>query len=453
MRFAPIAAVFVLAFLVRWLTLDGLSGDDHRSLWTAATFLKGDLPFRNFVDLGDPLHWGMSALAQWIVGYRVLGEVILGAALIGFAFALTFHLAWQASRSIWVASLLTVLALLLLTDTTLYSYPKIFVYPLGLWLCWRYVDRPTLASAIGLAVGVAVAWGYRHDHGAYVGVGAAAAVLATHWPEGPRRVLTAWARFGVALLVLLAPYLILIQANEGITQYVLARMEIFRRLDTASRVPVWFSIDRTAPSRWFAIDPPRPARVRVDWKPEVTSATRIVLERQYSLTNGLDPKKRPYEYFLTDNSRDNLIALISDSRIADKEGISVFYRETQGANVLSEVVATEPVPSDAPPEARALVEIQWNDAVADLERVTLERQYGLLDPTPDRNSWEYALTDVTSDNIRSIVQDQRVYDTGLIERDRYRPMEESWLVRAQRDVPLFRLSIAPRYWHGLNAGV
>ena len=369
MIFGIPAAVFALTFVFRWLTYPSLSGDDHWSLWTATTFLKGGVPFRDFVDLGAPLFWGVSALAQWVVGYRVIGEVVLGTGLIAFGVALAFHLAWQASRSLWVTAILMVLALLLVSPASLYGYPKIFLYPLGVWLCWRYIDTPSRARVIVLALGVAIAWGYRHDHGAYVGLGAAAAMLAAHWPEGPRRVLVAWARFGIVLLVLLAPYLILIQANEGILQYFRARIEIARRVEAGARQFVRFSVDPDAPSRLYRIDPPPPARVQVDWTGEVTSDTRIALERKYSLTSGVDPATR-------------------------------------------------------------------------------------LNPPPGRDWWEYALTDVTRENIRAIVEDPRVDDTGLIDRNSYRSLEESWWIGVQRAIPLFRLSsIAPRYWHELNAGV
>jgi hypothetical protein len=454
MRTIAVAAVFVVAFAVRWATLPNLGGDDHWSLWTAPMVLKGDLPFRDFADVGNPLSLGISTFVQWLVGYRVVGEVMLATALMAFAFALAFHMAWQASGSARIATLLVGMALLLLPINKLYSYPKIFVYPLGLWLSWRYIDRPTLRRAIMLAIGVVIAWGYRHDHGAYVGVGAAAAILAAHWPEGPRRVITGWARFGAALLILLAPYLILIQVNEGVVQYVRARIDIARQLDEAGRRLVWFSVDRTASPHWLRIDPPRPARVQVDWKPEVTREVRVALEKQYALTNAVDPKTRLYEYFLTDVSRENLTALVGDARIADRRGISASYRETPGgAKALREILATDPAPPSAPPGARATVEIQWSSAVGEAERAALERKYGLLDSTPDRSRWEYALTDVTTGNIRAIVEDPHVYDTGLIERDIYRPMEESWLIRLQRTVPLLRISIAPRYWHELNAGV
>lgn len=451
MRILAVAAVFAAAFLVRWATLSSLTGDDHYLLWAATGFLQGDRPFRDFVELGAPLYWAMSALAQAIAGHRVIGEVALGTSLVAFAFAISFRLAWRASGSLAVAAGLTALALLVVTQRELYSYTKIFVYPLGVWLCWRYIDRPTLLRASALALGVAVAFGYRHDHGAYVGVGAAAAVLAAHWSEGHRRIILAWLRVGVALVLLLFPYLALMQVNEGIVPYFQERMHLASVVDATSRRPVRFTVDRAAPEYWFRIDPPRPARVFVEWKPEVAHTTRIALERQYSLTNGLDPKKGSYEYLLTDVSADNLTALVADSRIVDRRGISVSYRETEaGSKVLDQVAATEQTPPDAPPAARAVVEIQWKHGLGEAERASLERRYGLLD---NRSKWEYALTDLGDDNIRAIVQDPRVYDTGLIDRDTYRPMEESWLIRMQRSMPLFRISIAPRYWYTENAGV
>ena len=451
---AAFAAALIVAFVVRWLTYTGLSGDDHWSLWTAATFLKGDLPFRDFADVGDPLYWGMSALAQYLTGYRILGEVVLGTSLVAFAIALSFHLARQASGSMALASILAALALILVTGTELYSYPKIFVYPFGLWLCWRYIDTPTVLRALALAAGVVIAWGYRHDHGMYVGVGAAAAVLAAHWNEGFRPICLAWTRFGMLLLLLMSPYLLLIQVNEGIIPYIQERLQIARKLDAAGRGSVWFSPDLSAPSYWFRIDPPASARVVVDWKPEVTADTRSTLERQYSLTKGVSPKHRLYDYFLTDVSRDNLAALIGDARIVDRKGISTSFRELpDGSRTLGEVVATEKPDSDAPSTARASVLLQWDAAVAQEELPVLERKYHLLDPTPDRNKWEYILTNVGTANIRAIVEDPHVYDTGMLERDTFRPMEESTLTRLQRSWALFRLRIAPRYWHPVNAAV
>lgn len=449
-RILAVAAVFIIAFAVRWAMVESLSGDDHYTLWNAATFLKGDRPFVDFVDLGDPLYWGMSTLVQAISGYRVVGEVLLGTTLAALAIALAFHLAWRASGSAAVAAGLTLLALFVVRRE-LYSYPKILLYPLGIWLCWRYIDRPSVLRAVALAFGVAVAFGYRHDHGAYLGVGAAAACVAAHWPEGPRRILFGWLRFGIALLVVLSPFMVLVQVHEGIVDYIRERVRLAGVIDATSRRPVWFSVDRTAPAHWFGINPPRPARVFVEWKADVTPETRVVLEREYSLTRGVDPKRAMYEYLLSDVSRDNLASLVRDARIVDRSGISVSYRDRgDGSKAVEGAVATERPPADAPPAARALVEIRWDSRLDERERATLERRYGLLDY---RSKWEYALIDVSSDNIRAIVEDRHVHDTGLIDRDAYRPMEESWLVRAQRSVPLLRVSIAPRFWQPYNAGI
>ena len=427
MRVLAVVAVFLVAFLVRWATINSLTGDDHYLLWVATGFLKGDRPFRDFVDLGAPLYWAMTTLAQALSGYRIIGEVALGTTLVALAFAVSFQLAWRASGSLALAMVLTAFGLMIVTQRELYNYTKIFIYPLAVWLCWRYIDRPTPLRAVVLACGVAVAWGYRHDHGAYTGVGAAATLLAAHWREGSRRVIHACVVFGVALLTLLAPYLALMQVNEGIVHYIQERVHFARVVDATSRRSVSFGVHSDAPAYWFKIDPPPAARVFVEWKPEVTPTTRLALEKQYSLTNGVDPKKTLYEYFLTDVSPDNRRVLATDARIVDRRGLE-----------------------DAPSAARAIVSIQWDADLSDNERASLEQQYGLLDY---RSKWEYALADVNRENIGRIVQDPRVADTGLIERDTYRPMDESWLIRAQRAIPLFRISVAPRYWYPENAGI
>ena len=451
MNAAAVFAVFVVAFALRWTTLATLSGDDHWALATAASLLHGDLPLRDLGDGGSPLQFALSALAQAATGYRVIGEVLLGATFVGLAFAMAFHLAWRASGSAAIAALLTALGLILMAETKLYSYPKTFLYPFVLWLSWRYIDRATLPRASALAAGVAITFLFRHDHGAYTGIGAAAAVCAAHWREGWPRVAYGWMRFGAALLLFVAPYLVAIQLTEGLIPYIEQRARIARQSDAGARRAVRFTVDGSAPEYWFRITPPRPARVFVEWKPDLPASTRIALERQYSLTNGGDPKKVPYEYALTNVSRDNLTALTSDVRITDRSGISVSYRGGAGnTRVIEGIVATETPPPDAPPGARAMVEIQWNNSLTESERSALERQYGLLDY---RTKWEYALADVSTGNIRALVTDPRAADTSLLDRDTYRPMEESSFVRLQRMIPLLRISIAPKYWHRTNAGI
>ena len=455
---AAIAAVFLLAFAVRWLTLGSLSGDDHWSLWTAATFLKGDVPFRDFVDVGDPLYWGMSALAQWAVGYRAIGEVLLGATLVAAAIALAFHLASMASGSRRVALALTVGVILLMTTTKLYSYPKIFIYPLAIWLGWRYIDRPTLIRVFALACGVVVAFGYRHDHGAYAGVGAAAAVLLAHRTEGVRGMAVAALRGAACTLLLLSPYLVAVQLHEGVFNYFSERMAIASQLDRAGRRTIWFAPDPSAPPGLVQVDPPTPVRIQIDWKGDTAPETRTALERQYSLTKGVDPRAGLYEYHLTNLTPANQLALASDARVAAQQGLAVTYREfhndgVQAIKVPGAAVADDLLPADASGQPAALVLVQWRNGIGPDERAALERQFGLRDPTPDRQRWEYGLADTSRANIRALVEDPHVSDTGLIDREAFGLMEDSWTAALRRLVPALRMHLLPQWVNEVNASV
>ena len=281
---AAVGGVFALAILLRWPTIESLGGDDHFSLWTASTFLLGDRPFHEFVDPGIPLYWAMSALAQWAVGYRTIGEVGLGLLLIAFAIALSFRLSWQASGSLPIALGLAVVTAFLVTSAKLYSYPKIFLYPLGIWLAWRYIDRPGLARSLVLALGVAIGFGYRHDHGAYLAVGASAAVLAAHWRSGLRDATFALCRVGALTILILSPYLLLIQANEGLIPYFAERMRFAAQTDAAGRRAVPFAVDKTSPLL-FGISNPRPVTVGIRWADALDRRPRAELERRYGLTS------------------------------------------------------------------------------------------------------------------------------------------------------------------------
>ena len=389
--------MFVLAFAFRYLTLGGLGGDDHWSLWNAATFLKGDRFFQDFVDLGDPLYWAMSALAQALVGYRVIGEVVLGTALMAFAVAVAFHMAWQAGRSLPVALIVTVMVVVLISVTKLYSYPKTFVYPLGLWLSWRYIDRPTLLRAAALALGVVVAFGYRHDHGAYVGVGCAAAVLLAHWSAGPRQVFGSLCRVGGAVLVLLAPFFILVQIHEGVVSYFHERTSIAAQLDAAGRRMVPFVVDPAAPSSWIGITPPPPARVAVVWTPDLTAPTQLELEKRYSLTGRVDPRGGWHRYVLDDPSEANLAALMSNPRMASVDGVAGSFRRGWAVT--------------QPTREGAAVVVNWTESTDDTARAGLERRYHLTNPRTPSNAGRtllYDIGDVSMPNLNALAVDRHL---------------------------------------------
>ena len=309
---------------------------------------------------------------------------------------------------------------------------------------------------------------------------------------------------GVMLLVLIAPFLIYVQANGGVTPYFHDRIATARHLDAGNRQDVWFDPLTPGPSQWFFMAPPPPARVHVDWRPDVSPDVRMALEERYSLTDPLAPKQQLYEYELKDTSPATLTALIADPKAAEVKDIPAVIvvewhasadperrRELEGRYHLRN---PRPNPDDAsgrssvydivdvskanlleldadahlrrrePPRAATaapssegasapVVRIQWRTDLGDAERAGLEQTYRLEDATPGRNRWEYALTDVSRANVQRLVEDAHVYDTGLIHRDTYRPMEETWWTTAQRGIAPLRLRISPALLNVHNAGV
>jgi hypothetical protein len=392
---AIVGLVFILTWLFRWLTMNAPGGDDHWSLWTASAFLKGDSPFREFTDPGDPLYWGMSALAQAVVGYRILGEILLGATLTAVGLTLGFRMAWLASRSLGIATALTVVATLLISTTKLYSYPKIFVYPLGLWLAWRYIDRPSRWRAVMLAAGVAVAWGYRHDHGAYMAVGASAAVVAAHWRQGPRAVALSLCQVGIATIAVLSPYLLLIQAREGVFSYFQERIGFAAGLTEAGRRSVNFVIDDSAPA-WFAIATPPPAVVGVRWRDEASPEKRRELERRFALSPPPPSTSNERDYFATDTSAENLTGLLGDAHVAGVKGVQALVSDGFAADAINDGIAP--------------VDVRWHDRVTADRRGALERRYqleqGILDARDSTGqSRRYRIRDSSVQNITALHKD------------------------------------------------
>ena len=388
--------VFVLAIVIRWLYIGGLGGDDHWSLWTAATFLKGDTPFREFVDMGNPLHWFVSAVAQWLVGYRIIGEVLVGVVLGAWAITLAYLMARQASGSKALALILAVSVMVLVTVAKLYSYPKIFVYPLGLWLCWQYIDRPTVWNAVWLATGVAVAFGYRHDHGAYVGVAATVAVLAAHWSAGWTRAAGSLLRFAGIGVLIFGPYFIWIQVNEGLVAYFRERITFARQLDDAGRRAVPWVADQKAPDSWFGFVTPPPARVAVSWDPGLSDADRHAAEQRHALTSNTTPDSPWRSYLITDSSESNLRVLMGDPRVRLSEGIAGSFRLEYGPAQ----------PEVESPEAT----IVWSPAVTTAMRTVAERQYHLVEVAGSSagGGARYVLADTSGAVLTGLATDRRV---------------------------------------------
>ncbi len=214
------AGVFACTWFLRFNdpngSFAGLTDDHFFYVVRGWQILYGDLPVRDFVDHGAPLHFYLAAAVQLVFGRGTLSELAFTTTMLAAGAALTFWLAARASGSI--AAGLVGAAVHVSLFPRFYNYPKVLVYAAAIPLLWWMVDNPGRRPRFWLAVTTVVAFLFRHDHGAYV---AAAVVLLLAMGGG-----LAWKerlRHGVlyvALTVLvLTPYLVFIQFQGGVAAY------------------------------------------------------------------------------------------------------------------------------------------------------------------------------------------------------------------------------------------
>jgi hypothetical protein len=171
-------AVFVLAFLYRLPDATELINDHFMHLVFARQLLWGRLPVRDAVSLGMPLQTGLSAFAEWLVGYRLLSEALIISIAFAAAAVLTVVVIQRATGSLLIA-----IAGALLEGRN--RTPDLQL-PEAHCLCRR--DSAVVAiyrSAVkpprdGLGLATAVAFYLRHDHGLYLGLSAVAVMAMRH---------------------------------------------------------------------------------------------------------------------------------------------------------------------------------------------------------------------------------------------------------------------------------
>ena len=234
--FTAVAVLLVTAGF-RFLTLNSFPNDHFTTLtpaWQMAT--TGDLPIADFQDQGHPLMVVLSALMQSWAGPTLLSEAILVVVAFGIAAVLTLLVVRDLTGSLLLAVSAVAFEIAIYPRT--YSYPKILLYAAAFLVFQRYVARPTNGRLAAMALTIAVAFLFRHDHGLLLGIGGALTVaLAT-----PSRALGARLRrvgiltLGVALLLL--PFLIYVQVSEGLWLYLRTGIEFSRR-EAAHSTRAW----------------------------------------------------------------------------------------------------------------------------------------------------------------------------------------------------------------------
>jgi hypothetical protein len=324
-RFAGVLAIgvavatFVYRFNQLGGTLGGFENDHFVQLSTARQIVGGDMPFRDYNEIGAPLTSFSSAVGQMVGGHALLPDALLTIGSIALATAIIFWLAARASGSIAIASVITFIAVALAPRP--YAYPKVLLYSAGILAAWRYVDRPSTARLAALGCVIGVAFLFRHDHGAYLGFFALAILFAL---EGRTRSFANRAAFVTVVAAAWAiPYLAVMQLNGGVVEYFRKAMVyasrdaertsfIAPRLEVGSREPL---------VRIAAVPPAAPPEVKVRWSPATTDAVRREAEARYALLRSELREGRTWNYELGDTSLHNITALVRDPYVEDTDGI------------------------------------------------------------------------------------------------------------------------------------
>jgi hypothetical protein len=289
-----LALIAGLTALVLVLTASGQIYDTNfQSLWEATALLAGDHPYRDFFEWGMPLQVVMTAAGQALAGKRLIAEFVLQWVPIIIGGTLSFHFALRLSGSV-AASLATVpFTLAILAATPTFHYPKLFFYPLAVWLAWRYVEQPSVQRGAVFGVTTAVAFLYRHDHGLNIGGLAVLAFglarLAVPASRTTRSMLTHALAYAAGVIVVLTPWLILVQTSEGLVEYVQARAYLYREWSAGSSPHR--SLLTMNPLGLVSTPLPPTERVVVsfEWGAEVDAQMRDRLERRHELHRRGEP--------------------------------------------------------------------------------------------------------------------------------------------------------------------
>jgi hypothetical protein len=312
-------AVFALTFLYRLPNATGLINDHFMHLIFGRQLLWGRLPVRDAVSLGMPLQTGLSAAAEWLVGYRLLSEALVISTAFAAAAVLTFVIIERATGSRLIALAGTLLEVAIGPRT--YSYPKILVYAAGILLLWRYIDRPSTRRAVELGLGTACAFYLRHDHGVYLGVAAVVAVALRH-RGSMRDAARPIAVLAGTCVLAVAPFFAYVEAFGSVRDYVTDLRQFSAREHSANPFewPSWPLQSPGSIARWTSARE-RAAQISIRWNPTASDADRRTAAARYSLAV---PETGPVEstrFALYDVSTANGRALVNDPVIEDTGGI------------------------------------------------------------------------------------------------------------------------------------
>lgn len=310
------AAVGVLTFAYRYLSFDEFSNDHFVHLATAQQMVFGALPVRDFVERGIPLMATISALGQIALGAGLRSELIVIAAAYAAAASLTFVVAAWLSRSIVVALFATLVPVLGYPIS--YSYPKLLAPAVGIVAGWAYAQRPSTPRLLLVAAAITTAFLLRHDLCLFVGVGFAAQLVVQYGLS--RTWVVETGRAAALALLIVSPYLLWVQAYQGVGDYVRQEMALWGR--EAQKANWWqlprYGLDTSLPLFRRIVSGPV---VNVRWQDEATDAAIAAAEARHGLVRRQPNAHNNWQYMLTGWGERDLKAIVHDPLAADTHGI------------------------------------------------------------------------------------------------------------------------------------
>jgi MFS family permease len=217
--------MFLVAVCWQFLTYNGFANDHYFHVARARQMLLGDMPVRDFVDVGAPLQYVVSAAARWLFGDVAGPELLVVAIGVAIGAAATAICASWLARSVIVGAAVTLLEILASPRT--YSYPKMLLYGLAGCVIVAVVARVARGRILAAAGLTAASFLMRHDHGLFIGAACAAAIAlsAPALADATKRL----ALFAVAVAVLLVPWAAWVQYHQGLPEYFTLGVAVSRR--------------------------------------------------------------------------------------------------------------------------------------------------------------------------------------------------------------------------------
>ena len=307
-RYVPLMVCAACVFAYRWLSFTDFSNDHYVHLSGAQQLSFGHWPVRDFVEPGLPLMRLVSWAGQIVLGEGLQAELILVS--VAFAVAAVCSALTAVRMGVgWGVALAVTVAQVVVYPVS-YSYPKLLVHAVGIWMLARVFDAPSSPwRAAGLGLWIGIAFLFRHDHGILL-----AATVLVAWVVGRRLRLAIPARpmlsFAAGVLALVGPYLAYVQWHQGLGRFVTDSRSFSSR--ERERTQLATPVLETDPGpivAWRTVSSGGPM-IKVRWTSDTGAVERRPVEIRLGLVQQGQPEDgRTVSYRLADWSTDTLVPL------------------------------------------------------------------------------------------------------------------------------------------------